>query len=102
MTTCWVIDTKCTVQPESTLPQDGSTHYYGRSVVPATSQEQAVALLTGALEDDHTIIEEILQIISADEGDWSEDDEFEVLETIMEAKENEAIALGCFISEKSL
>jgi len=102
MTTYWVIDTKCKVQPESTLPQDGSAYYYGRSVVPATSQEQAVALLTGALEDDHTIIEEILQIISADEGDWSEDDEFEVLETITEAKENEAIALGCFISEKTL
>lgn len=102
MNTYWVIDTKCKVLPESTLPQDGSSFYYGRSVVPARFQEQAIALLTEALADDHAFIEEILHIVPVDEGDWSEDDEFEVLDSIMEAKETSSIALGCFISEKSL
>lgn len=102
MTTYWVIDTKCKVQPESTLPQDGSNYYYGRSVVPSSFQEQAITLLTEALKEDHTTIEEILNVVNADDGDWSEDDEFEVLDSIAEAKENNSLALGCFISEKSL
>lgn len=102
MITYWVIDTKCKVQPESTLPQDGSDYYYGRSVVPAQSKEQAITLLTDVLAEDHIAIEEILKIVSADDSDWPEDDEFEVLDSLAEAQESNSIALGCFISEKSL
>lgn len=102
MADLWVVDTKCKVLPESSLPQDGSTYYYGRSVVPASSEERAIEQLAQSLRDDHMHIEDILGLVRADEGSWPEDDDFEVHDSIEEAKANNAIVLGCFVSEKLL
>lgn len=102
MKNLWVLDTKCKVSPESSLPQDGSAYYYGRSAVPASSKEQAIEQLTQVLDDDHIKVEEVLNAVRADEGDWPEDDDFEVHDSIEEAEATNAIALGCFVSEKSL
>lgn len=100
MANLWVIDTKCTVSPQSSLPQDGSLFYYGRSVVPAVSKVRAIEQLTQALREDHMHIEDILNAVRADDGNWSADDDFEVYDSIAEAKATNAIALGCFVSRK--
>lgn len=101
MENLWVIDTKLTVSPESTLPQDGSAFYYGRSVVPAPSQEDAIEQLTCALREKCMQVEEVLNAVRADEGCWSNDDDFEVCDSLEEAKSSNTMAFGCFISEKS-
>ncbi|WP_020410562.1 hypothetical protein [Hahella ganghwensis] len=97
----WVIDTKCKVLPESTLPQDGSTYYYGRSVVPAISKENAIEQLAHELEEDHILIEKVAGAVLFEEGQWDEDDEFEVHESIGGSKVSHQIELGCFVSEKA-
>lgn len=102
MKTIWVVDTKCTVHPESSLPQDGSQYYYGRSAVSADNAKAAIDSLREELESDHIFIEEVIRVISSADRDWSEDDEFEITESIEDAKESKGIALGCFLSERTM
>lgn len=97
----WVVDTKCKVLPTNAMPQDGSSFYYGRSVVPADSKELAVELLTEALKESDILVEEILAAVLYEDGSWSEDDEFEVIASFEDACESNEIEMGCFISEKS-
>jgi len=101
MSDFWVIDTKCKVLPESTLPQDGSAYYYGRSVVPAPSKEKAIEQLTHALEEDHILIEQVLGAVTYQDGQWNESDDFEVHDSYEESVMTNEIEPGCFISEKS-
>jgi len=56
MSNFWVVDTKCKVLPQSALPQDGSTYYYGRSVVPAESKDAAIENLASLLKE-HDILD---------------------------------------------
>lgn len=98
----WVIDVKCTVSPESSLPQDGSEFYYARCAVPAPSESEAIALLTDHLAEDQIKLVELILIRSSDAEDWSEDDDYEVLDSIDQAQASNSIATGCFISERTL
>lgn len=104
MTIYWVIDTKLKVLPQSSVPQDGSTYYLGRSIVPEGSMESAVARLSSALEEDHIILEEVSNIVDYESRQWNseEDEDFETNESYEEAKNTGSIAFGCFTSEYSL
>lgn len=102
MSSFWVIDTKCRVLPESEMLQDGSVHYYGRSVVPADSKESAVDLLMVLLKQNDVLVEEVIAAVLYEDGNWKEDDEFEVQTSFEEASHSGEIEIGCFVSEKSL
>lgn len=97
----WVVDTKCKVLPESVIPQDGSQFYYGRSVVPASSREAAVEQLIIALKESGILVDTVLVTVPYQEGEWSDDDDFEVHLSFEEASITNTIELGCFVSEKS-
>jgi len=101
MSDFWVIDTKCKVLPQSVLPQDGSDYYFGRSVVPAESKEVAVEKLTVFLKEQDILVETVLAEVLYEDGNWSDDDDFEVQLSYEEASNTNEIELGCFISEKS-
>lgn len=97
----WVIDTKCKVLPQCTLPQDGSAYYYGRSVVPAESKEVAVEKLISLLKGQDILAEVVLACIRYEDDDWSDDD-FEVQLSFEKASNTNEIEIGCFVSEKSI
>lgn len=101
MSEFWVVDTKCKVLPQNPLPQDGSNYYYGRSVVPAGSKEDAIEKLRDSLKIHHILVDAILAAVIYEEGIWTEDDEFEVQTSIEDAKASNEIELGSFVSEKS-
>lgn len=101
MSDFWVIDTKCEVLPESTIPQDGSVYYYGRSVVPAESKDAAVDQLTQVLEENGILIDSVLAIVAYEDGRWEENDDFEVHESFQETRVSNGIGIGCFVSEKT-
>ena len=98
----WVIDTKCKLLPESAMPQDGSAYYLGRSVVPASNEDEAVVKLTEYLKSNSILLEKIIVAVIYDEKLWDSDDEFDVHESYEEAKDSGEVELGCFISEKSM
>lgn len=104
MSIYWVIDTKLKVLPQSSIPQDGSPYYLGRSIVPEDSMESAVARLASALEEDHIILAEVSNIVDYESQQWNseEDEDFETNESYREAKKTGAIAFGCFTSKSSL
>lgn len=102
MSDFWVVDTKCKVLPESGLPQDGSTYYYGRSVVPAESKESAIEKLVVALKEQDILLETVLATVVYENGRWDDDDEFEVQASFEEASDTNEIEIGCFLSEKSM
>ncbi|WP_246841227.1 hypothetical protein [Hahella sp. CCB-MM4] len=83
------------------MPQDGSTYYYGRSVVLADTMELAIEQLTQALKKDHILLEEVQQVVTYEDGQWTEDDDFEVHESLRDSMLSNEIEFGCFISEKS-
>ncbi|WLQ16568.1 hypothetical protein O5O45_11615 [Hahella aquimaris] len=101
MSLFWVVDTKCKVTPESTLPQDGSAYYYGRSLVPAQSREEAIENLTRYLADDGILVEEVQSAVLYENGHWDAVDEFELPQSYADAKLNNEIEIGCFISENA-
>ncbi len=100
MTDFWVIDTKCKVSSESGLPQDGSDFYYGRSVVPAENKDIAVSKLRELLKSHKIVIERVLASVTYENGNWS-GDEFDVHDSYEQAKAENSIELGCFLSENS-
>ena len=102
MSSFWIIDTKCKALPESSIPQDGSGYYYGRSVVPASSKEDAIEQLTHVLKADHIFIETVLNAVFYEDTHWEDDDDFEVQNSFEESKITNEIELGCFVSEKSM
>ena len=102
MSEFWVVDTKCKVLPESALPQDGSTYYYGRSVVPAESKESAIEKLVAALKEQDILVETVLATVVYEDGHWDDDDEFEVQASFEEAADTNELEIGCFLSEKSM
>lgn len=101
MSNFWIIDTKCTVLPQSALPQDGSAHYYGRSVVPAESREHAIQKLVAALKEQDILVDTVLATVVYEGGLW-DDDEFDVQTSFEEASNTNEIEIGCFLSEKSM
>ncbi|WP_062266580.1 hypothetical protein [Endozoicomonas arenosclerae] len=100
MLTFWVIDTKAKIQPASSYEQDGSQWYFGRSIVPAESVEEAVSLLRTALNDKYVEIDSILAVVSYDHKTWdSEDDElYETVESYEKSKEANEVVTGVFAS----
>ncbi|WNZ57424.1 hypothetical protein QT397_08825 [Microbulbifer sp. MKSA007] len=104
MSIFWVVDTKVRVLPQSSLPQDGSTFYFGRSIVPDESKESAVARLTAALEEDFMLVEEVSNVTTYDSQQWETeaDEDFETKESYKEALQTGEIAFGCFSSELSM
>lgn len=102
MSDFWVVDTKCKVLPQSALPQDGSAHYYGRSVVPAESKEAAIEKLASTLKGQDILMEAVLATVIYEDGSWDENDDFEVQISFEEASNTHEIELGSFVSEKSL
>lgn len=102
MSNFWVVDTKCKVLPQSALPQDGSTYYYGRSVVPAESKDAAIENLVSLLKEHDILIETVLATILYEDGSWDENDDFEVQMSFEESNNTNEIEMGCFVSEKSL
>lgn len=104
MSIFWVIDTKVKVLPQSSLPQDGSTFYFGRSIVPDASKESAVTRLTDALEDDFMIVEEASRVVTYNSQRWDSeaDEDFETNESYEKAEQTGKIVFGCFSSELSL
>ncbi len=100
----WVIDIKVKVLPQSSLPQDGSTYYYGRSIVPDTSKNEAISRLTAQLESEYIIVDEVLNAVPYQSKLWDseEDEDFETNESFESAKETGEIELGCFASELSM
>ena len=101
MSTFWVVDTKCKVLPQSALPQDGSAHYYGRSVVPAESREHAIQKLVAALKEQDILVDTVLATVVYEDGLW-DDDEFDVQASFEKASNTNGIEIGCFLSEKSM
>lgn len=102
MSIYWVIDSKCKVLPQSALPQDGSAFYYGRSVVPAESEELATKNLISLLQEQDILVESVLKIAVYEKGLWADDDDFEVHLSYEDACDTNEIQIGCFVSEKSL
>ncbi|BBM00190.1 hypothetical protein [Microbulbifer sp. GL-2] len=100
----WVIDTKVKVLPQSSLPQDGSTFYFGRSIVPDESRENAVARLTATLEEDFMLVEEVSRVATYDSQQWDTeaDEDYETKESYEEARQTGGIVFGCFASELSM
>ena len=87
--------------PQSALPQDGSAHYYGRSVVPAESREHAIQKLVAALKEQDILVDALLATVVYEDGLW-DDDEFEVQASFEKASNTNEIEIGCFLSEKSM
>ncbi|PUA26686.1 MAG: hypothetical protein B0W54_23400 [Cellvibrio sp. 79] len=102
MSSFWVIDTKCKVLPQSVLPQDGSAYYYGRSVVPVESKEAAVEKLVSLLKEQDILVESVMASILYENGRWEGEDDFEIHLSLEESSNSGEIAIGCFISEKSV
>ncbi|KEQ17064.1 hypothetical protein [Endozoicomonas numazuensis] len=100
----WVIDTKVKVLPNSSLPQDGSKYYYGRSIVPDDSKDQAVFRLTSALEEDFILVEDVSSVVLYENNAWNsdKDEDYETVESFERAKTTGNIEFGCFISELSM
>lgn len=100
MSTFWVIDTKAKIAPESTYEQDGSEWYYGRSIVPAKSAEEALELLKVALKEKRIEIDATLAIVNYDHQTWESDDDelYDTEESYEQAKENNEVVTGVFAS----
>ncbi|MGI9280753.1 MAG: hypothetical protein ACR2PX_14185 [Endozoicomonas sp.] len=100
MLTFWVIDTKAKIEPASTYEQDGSQWYYGRSIVPAKSIEEAVSLLRTELKDKYVEIEAVLAIVDYGYKVWdSEVDElYETIESYEKSKAKNEVITGVFAS----
>ncbi|WP_444919328.1 hypothetical protein ACJJID_00040 (plasmid) [Microbulbifer sp. CnH-101-G] len=100
MSVFWVIDTKAKIFPESSYEQDGSKWYYGRSIVPAGSIEEAIDLLRSALKDKYVEVESVLSIVDYSHQTWdSEDDElFETIESYEKSKTHHEVVTGVFAS----
>lgn len=100
MHTFWVIDTKAKIEPASTYEQDGSQWYYGRSIVPAESVEEAVSLLRAALKEKYVEVEEVLAVVNYDDKSWDSDDDelYETIESYEKSQENIEVITGVFAS----
>ena len=97
MTDFWVIDTICTALPTSSLEQDGSDYYYNRAVVPANSKEQAIAQLTSSFSNDGITINDILNAVVYEQGDWS-NDIYQLDRAYTKARQENRICSAAFIS----
>lgn len=102
MQNLWMIKTRCQVSPESHLPQDGSTYYYGHSVSPAQTRAQAIKLLSAYLAENQIFVQDILDVQLFDYQQLPTDDTFDIGESIHESMARGEIALGCFVSENAM
>jgi hypothetical protein len=102
MQNLWMIKTRCHVQPESELPQDGSDFYYGRSVSPAQTQAQAIEQLREYLAANQIFVQDVLDVQLVDPKQLPTDDDFDICESIQESTTTGEIALGCFLSESTM
>lgn len=97
----WVIDTKVHIDPRSSFPQDGSSFYLGRSVVPGTSKEKAIEKLKSAFEENLITVEEVIRSVDYESQSWNSetDADFKTESTFNAAKSSNDLALGHFLSE---
>lgn len=100
MSTFWVVDTKAKIAPDSSYEQDGSEWYYGRSIVPAKSAEEAIDLLKMALRDKHVEVDAILAVVDYSHQHWESDDDelYETVESYEKSKANNEVVTGVFAS----
>lgn len=100
MSKFWVVDTKAKIASESSYEQDGSKWYYGRSIVPAKSAEEAIDLLKMALRDKHVEVDVILAVIDYSHQSWESDDDelYETVESYEKSKANNEVVTGVFAS----
>jgi hypothetical protein len=100
MSTFWVVDTKAKIAPDSSYEQDGSEWYYGRSIVPAKSAEEAIDLLKMALRDKHVEVDAILAVVNYNHQQWESDDDelYETVESYEKSKANNEVVTGVFAS----
>ncbi|WP_444905438.1 hypothetical protein ACJJIQ_09640 [Microbulbifer sp. ANSA003] len=100
MSRFWVVDTKAKISPESTYEQDGSKWYYGRSIVPAKSAEEAIEILKMALRDKHVEVDAILAVVDYSHKSWDSDDDdlYETLESYEKSKATNEVVTGVFAS----
>ncbi|WP_444942891.1 hypothetical protein ACJJIK_12245 [Microbulbifer sp. ZKSA006] len=100
MSKFWVVDTKSKIAPESSYEQDGSEWYYGRSIVPAKSAEDAIDLLKMALRDKHVEVDTILAVVDYSHQSWESDDDelYETVESYEKSKANNDVVTGVFVS----
>lgn len=96
----WVADTKAKISSESSYEQDGSEWYYGRSVVPARSAEDAISILKMALRDKHVEIEAVLAVVDYTHQNWDSDDDdlYDTVESYEKSKAKNQVVTGVFAS----
>ncbi|MDP5211296.1 hypothetical protein [Microbulbifer sp. 2205BS26-8] len=87
------------VLPQSPLPQDGGAFYFGRSIVPDDSKENAINRLTSALEEDFMLIEKVSRAVTYDSQQWNSeaDEDFEINESHEEAKQKGEVKAPLFV-----
>lgn len=104
MSKYWVVDTKAKVLSASSFEQDGSEFYFGRSVVPADSIDDAIKALTELLKEDHVEVIEVTAAVDYSSKSWDSDhdDFYDTDDTYEEAKASNNIHLGIFASETTL
>ncbi|MCW8128151.1 hypothetical protein [Microbulbifer halophilus] len=100
MSKFWVIDTKAKIAPESSYEQDGSEWYYGRSIVPARSAEEAIDLLKMALRDKHVEVNAVLAVVEYAHQSWNSDNDelYETVENYEKSKASNEVVTGVFAS----
>ncbi|AZZ92792.1 hypothetical protein EUZ85_19510 [Hahella sp. KA22] len=96
----WVIDTKVTALEGCGLSDDGSTYIFGRTVVPASTEEEAVSALKAHFDQSRIQLEEVISVVAYDEGDWSSDRHL-LSKAYRLAKATNDIRSAAFISERS-
>jgi hypothetical protein len=97
----WVIEAKVEHREDSSMPSDGCEISFGRSVVPAETKSEALALLKAALAKNKIHITETYAVTDYNRGDWS-DDIFDLDQTYEKASIGPEICLGTFISQEAM
>lgn len=100
MSKFWVVDTKAKIAPESSYEQDGSKWYYGRSIVPARSAEEAIVLLKMALRDKYVEVNDVIAVVDYSHKSWESvnDELYETVESYEKSKANNEVVTGVFAS----
>ena len=101
----WVIDTKATMSPDCSINFEGyDGFYYGRSIVPSESADEAAKSLTAFLKEDHIEVVEVIAVVDYGSKSWdaSDDEIFSTEESYEMSKSTNSIRLGSFISEETL
>lgn len=101
----WVVDTKITMSPKSSINFDGyDGFYYGRSIVPSESIGKAIVDLTSSLKKDYIEVVEVIAVVDYISKTWDSDKDelFSTKDSYEVSLATNSIRLGSFISEETL